>query len=52
MTRQVIDVSSVFNQMRQSKFDLIHEFPVCLKSVITRTHYRWKDACEKHVFTC
>ena len=46
MTRPLIDVSSVFNQM----FDLIYEFPVSLKSVITRTHYRWKDACEKHVY--
>ena len=23
---------------------------VCLKSVITKTHYRCKDACEKHVY--
>ena len=34
----------------QYKSDLIHEFPVCLKTVITRTHCRWKDACEKHVY--
>ena len=26
------------------------QFHVCLKSVITRTHYRWKGACEKHVY--
>ena len=30
-----------------ANISLIH---VCLKSVITRTHYMWKDACEKHVF--
>ena len=26
------------------------EFHVCLESVITRTHHRWKDACEKRVY--
>jgi len=26
------------------------EFHVYLKSVITRTHYRWKNACEKRVY--
>ena len=49
MTRPLIDVSSEFNQS-QYKSDIIQEFPVRLKSVITRTHYRWKDACEKQVY--
>ena len=34
----------------QYKSDLIHEYHVCLKRVITRTHYRWKDEYEKHVY--
>ena len=29
----------------QYKSDLIHEFHVCLKGIITRTYYRLKDAC-------
>ena len=33
------------------KSDLIHEFLARLKTVITRTHHRCKDACEKHVYS-
>ena len=49
MTRPLIDGHRYLTKC-QYKSDLIHEFPVCLKSVITRTQYRWIDAYEKHVY--